>query len=92
VITIPLGHRAGAPNLHEFTYNDYVGGLTQLLASSRSRKAVCKVHPLHKGWIALWPIPGLAASINLSNNDPVTVFGWRIEFDWDFAQGTAQFD
>lgn len=91
MIRIRLGRRAGVARLHEFTYDDFVRGIAQVLAKSKARRSRCRVHAMHKAWAALWPIVGLAAQINLANNDPVTVCGWQIEFDWDFPQGEAEF-
>lgn len=92
MFTVRLGRRSGSTGLHDFTYNDFVRGYTGVLGTGRrTGRFVCKVHPMHKAWITLWPQPDIWKGINLSNHDSVRAFGCAIEFDPTMPKGEARF-
>ena len=90
MIKIPIKTVRPGTNLPEFTFSDFAAGIVALLATPKPHRNRCKVHAMHKPWVALWPVNGLGP-VNLANNEPVKVCGWIIEFDWDQPQTEAHF-
>lgn len=70
--------------LFQLTYEEFLKFVPVLLMAHKHK---CIMHPLHKGWMLLWPIfSRIGNDFNLANNDPVIVYGLTLNFSWDIPQ------